>query len=240
MKNDHERSNRTRTAPDRKSPPVYLGVLLIFIGALECLALFKLFSGNDFKKTLAAFVSGIGAIAAVLRLMNEKFLVNPWGDTIFSIFNYGVFARLRGLQRSLSRLCIAGGFLLLALAFFLCRVGQTRDLVRTYAVVDDSVHNFQYSVKYYAYGETYYTRFPAVLFSPHFNETIPVAYDSDEPQIAYPASKAALYGGPMEVGLLGLIVLVLSGYPEWLIRFCLLGKQQEESNRIVWEDETDE
>lgn len=233
-------------ASGRKKPPVYLGVLLIFVVVLEGLVLIKGLSSDDSAKMLSVFVSGLVMIAHVLALMTEKFRVDPWGDNIFAIYNYGVFARLRGLQRSLVQLCVAGVCLILTLALVLPRVWQTRDLVRTYATIpvvstfSGPVYNFRYSVEFRANGETQTASFPAVFIGPDYKDTIPVAYALDDPQIAYPAGKAVLYGGPMEIGLLGLAFLVLSGYPECLIRFWLCGQQQEESHRIIWEDDSDE
>ena len=233
-------------ASGRKKPPVYLGVLLIFVVVLEGLVLIKGLSSDDSAKMLSVFVSGLVMIAHVLALITEKFRVDPWGDSIFAIYNYGVFARLRGLQRSLVQLCVAGVCLILTLALVLPRVWQTRDLVRTYATIpvvstfSGPVYNFRYSVEFRANGETQTASFPAVFIGPDYKDTIPVAYALDNPQIAYPAGKAVLYGGPMEIGLLGLVFLVLSGYPECLIRFWLCGQQQEESHRIIWEDDSDE
>ena len=232
---------------DKKSPPVHLGVILLFLAVVEILSVFGLFfSDGDAEKQFKLILSGMIAITKVLQLMYEAFRENPWGDSIFAIFNYGLFARLRGLQRSLVQLCVAGVCLILTLALVLPRVWQTRDLVRTNATIpvvsalSGPVYNFRYSVEFRANGETQTASFPAVFIGPDYKDTIPVAYALDDPQIAYPAGKAVLYGGPMEIGLLGLAFLVLSGYPECLIRFWLCGQQQEESHRIIWEDDSDE
>ena len=247
MKNDYEDWDNEASVPNGKpasngkSPPVHLAVLLLIFAAFECLLLGKLLSGHgDVKKLSAAMASGALGMVRAFQLLNRKFEENPWGEGVLSIFNYGIFARLRGLKRSFVRLCVALGCLLLALTLLLIYVGRTRGLVRTEATVCNMNYHFMYQVKFEANGGTQYARFPSVVFSPHDQASIPVAYDLDNPRTAYPVGKAALYGGPMEAGLLGLLFLLLSGYPAWLIRVCLLGRRQEESHKILWEDETDE
>ena len=247
MKNDYEDWNNEDSVPNGKpasngkSPPVHLAVLLLIFAACECLLLGKLLSGHgDVKKLSAAMASGALGMVRAFQLLNCKFEENPWGEGVLSIFNYGIFARLRGLKRSFVRLCVALICLLLALMLLLIYVGRTRGLVRTEATVCNMNYHFMYQVKFQANGETQFALFPAAVFSPHYQASIPVAYDLDNPRTAYPVGKAALYGGPMEAGLLGLLFLLLSGYPAWLIRVCLLGRRQEESHKILWEDETDE
>lgn len=237
MKNDYEDWNNEdyvpngKSASDDKYPPVHLAVLLLIFAAFECLLLGKLLFGHgDAKKLTAAIIAGGLGMVRAFQLLNRKFEENPWGEGVLSIFNYGIFARLRGLKRSFVRLCVALGCLLLALTLFLIHVGRTHGLVRTEATVCNMNYHFMYQVKFEANGGTQFARFPSVVFSPHYQESIPVAYDLDNPQTAYAAGKAALYGGPMEAGLLGVLFLLLSGYPQWLIRVLAAGGKKNSAS----------
>ena len=208
-------------------PPTHLVVIFFLVAALIVLAAVKGIQG-DLPIVLAAGseLFGVETLLSLYEKIEAEFERLPWGDSIFDIFNYGVFARLRGLKRSRARLFLAVPCLLLALGLFISHTGELRGLVKTEAVILHGPDEMNFRAKYEVKGESVEAYLPrALVFNPEPGSRITVAYNPDYLLTVRKAGIEAHYA-ELTAAAAGLLFLLFSGYPQWVLR-CLLGLRKE-------------